>query len=76
MVLTNRVRELRLARGASLADVANAIGMDRAQLHRVERGIAGCADEKKLLLAEYFGVGVADLFFQRSVGEVSPTGAA
>ena len=64
MALGNNVRVFRLARRESLRDVADAAGMDRAHVHRLEREQAGCSDEKKLALARHFGVSVTRLFFQ------------
>lgn len=72
MALGNRIREFRQSRGKSLGEVADAVGMDRAHLHRVERGLGGCADEKMVALARYFDVPITDLFFQEIV-DSTPT---
>lgn len=62
MAVQNRVAELRRTRGESLQRVGRATGIDPAQLHRVERGTGGCSYEKKVRLAEHFGVLVTELF--------------
>ena len=75
MRLTNNLKVFRTARGASLADVAEAVGIDRSHLWRVEQGKGGCSDETKLALARYYGVSVTALFFVESVA-VNATGGS
>ena len=59
MPLGNNVRIFRLARGETLRELAAAVGMDAANLSKIERGLRGCGDEDKLALARYFGSAAA-----------------
>lgn len=67
MALQNKVREYREARKIKLRELARAVDIDHSQLWKVEAGLVGCSDERKMRLAKYFGVGVGELFFQPSV---------
>lgn len=53
---TNRLRELREARGLKLYDISAAIRVDPGTVSRWERGISPIPDEAKLQLAEFFDV--------------------
>lgn len=66
-MLTNRIRELRIARGLGLRALAREVAIDAGQLKKVEDGKVGLGDARKLRLAQYFDVSVADLFFQPAV---------
>jgi transcriptional regulator with XRE-family HTH domain len=67
MAIPNRLRELREARGEGLRECASVVGIDPAQLSKVERGIVGCSDEMKVTIAQHFGVSVGALFFPSCV---------
>lgn len=73
MPLGNNLRTYRLARGLSLGQLAEAVGMDRGYLSRIEREKCGCSDVTKLILANYFGVPVTKLFFQPSSVDTGAT---
>ena len=68
MALGNTLREHREAAGKTLREVAEATGMDWAYLSKIERGKGRLSDEKKVALAEYFGVSVTALFFSERCG--------
>jgi transcriptional regulator with XRE-family HTH domain len=74
MGLTNRLREYRQRRRVSLRTLSEEVGIDFGQLSKIETGLVGTSDERKVRLAEYFSVSVADLFFQPSVEEISTDG--
>lgn len=63
-MLGNKVREFREARGESIRGLAAAVGMDPTNLSRLEAGRRSTSDATKLRIAEYFGVSVAEIFFQ------------
>ncbi|MBC1185261.1 helix-turn-helix transcriptional regulator [Kluyvera sp. SCKS090646] len=63
MNIGNRIRELRTAKGLKIADLAEAVGVDGANISRVETGKQKSFTEQSLSkYAEALGVSVADLF--------------
>ena len=72
MALGNNVRTFRRARGESITDLAQAVGIDKSLLSKLERGERGCSDEKKLALARHFGVSVTRLFFIENGDKKAP----
>ena len=55
---------LRLLRGIrTRAEVSRDTGMSQARLGNYEHGIRVPTDEAKVLLANYYGVSVQDIFF-------------
>ena len=57
----NRVRELRVARELKQYDLAAELRVDQSTVARWERNVGSIPDEKKLALAELFGVSVEHL---------------
>jgi transcriptional regulator with XRE-family HTH domain len=51
-----RLRELRLAKGASQEDVGGVLGLSKSAISRIESGDRGLAAQEVVLLAPYFGV--------------------
>ena len=63
MNIGNRIRELRTAKGLKIADLAEAVGVDGANISRVETGKQKSFTEQSLSkYAEALGVSVAELF--------------
>ena len=63
MNIGNRIRELRLAKGLKIADLADAVGIDGANISRVETGKQKSFTEQSLKkYANALGVSVAELF--------------
>ncbi|EDB1233219.1 helix-turn-helix transcriptional regulator [Salmonella enterica] len=63
MNIGNRIRELRTAKGLKIADLAEAVGVDGANISRVETGKQKSFTEQSLSkYAQALGVSVADLF--------------
>ncbi|KFC07030.1 regulatory protein [Trabulsiella guamensis ATCC 49490] len=63
MNIGNRIRELRLARGMKIADLADAVGIDGANVSRVETGKQKSFTEQSLSkYAAALGVDVAEFF--------------
>ncbi|MGV8925043.1 MAG: XRE family transcriptional regulator [Ewingella sp.] len=63
MNIGKRIRELRLAKGMKIADLADAVGIDGANISRLETGKQKSFTQQSLSkFAEALGVGVADLF--------------
>lgn len=63
MNIGNRIRELRLARGMKISDLADAVGIDGANVSRVETGKQKSFTEQSLSkYANALGVDVAELF--------------
>lgn len=60
-VLGDRLRALRVHRGISLAEVAEATGLSRTFVGLVEKGKSEIAVSRLLRLAEYYGVTLEDL---------------
>ena len=58
-----RLRELRIARGMTGADFANAIGVTESAVYMYESGERTPRDDKKVAIANLFGVTVAEIFF-------------
>lgn len=63
MNIGNRIRELRTAKGLKIADLAEAVGVDGANISRVETGKQKSFTEQSLSkYAQALGVSVSDLF--------------
>ena len=63
MNIGKRIRELRLAKGMKISDLADAVGIDGANVSRLETGKQKSFTEQSLSkFAEALGVGVAELF--------------
>ena len=58
-----RLRELRLARGISAAALADEIGVTESAVFFYEAGERTPRDDKKVAIAKFFGVHVAEIFF-------------
>ena len=58
-----RLRELRLARGISAAALADEIGVTESAVFFYEAGERTPRDDKKVAIAKFFGVTVAEMFF-------------
>ena len=63
--MTNRLRELRLARRWSQEWLAYEVGVSRQTIHAIERG-SNPSTELSLLIAEAFGLAVEDIFQRRA----------
>ncbi|MGY1814623.1 helix-turn-helix domain-containing protein [Blastococcus sp. SYSU D00820] len=61
-VIARRVRELRLAKGISLADLARITGMSKAMLSKIENAQTSCSLSSLARLAEGLAVPVTALF--------------
>jgi transcriptional regulator with XRE-family HTH domain len=67
--LAARIRQLRTARGKSLQEVADALGMSKSHVHQLERGTSANPSVSVLrALSAYFAVSIGFL-----VGEVEDT---
>lgn len=63
MNIGKRIRELRLAKGMKISDLADAVGIDGANISRLETGKQKSFTEQSLSkFAEALGVGVPELF--------------
>lgn len=63
MNIGNKIRELRLAKGLKISDLAEAIGIDGANISRLETGKQKSFTEQSLIsYAKALGVDVVDLF--------------
>lgn len=63
MNIGKRIRELRLAKGMKISDLADVVGIDGANISRLETGKQKSFTEQSLSkFAEALGVGVAELF--------------
>ncbi|ECG1721270.1 XRE family transcriptional regulator [Salmonella enterica] len=63
MNIGNRIRQLRIAKNMKLADLAEAVGVDAANISRLETGKQKQFTEQSLIkLANILGVEIADLF--------------
>jgi transcriptional regulator with XRE-family HTH domain len=58
-----RLRALRLARGISAATLADEIGVTESAVFFYEAGERTPRDDKKVAIAKFFGVPVAEVFF-------------
>lgn len=58
-----RLRELRIARGISAAALADEIGVTESAVFFYEAGERTPRDDKKVAIAKFFGVPVAEIFF-------------
>lgn len=58
-----RLQELRVAKGKSRAEVANAVGVSYSAIAMYERGERTPTDSTKVKLAKYYGKSVAYIFF-------------
>lgn len=82
---TSRLRHERVRRGYSLRQLARELSINATHLSRVERGIEGLSDRRKVQVARLFGLSVDELFFgldgglagdrHVSVADAQPTGA-
>ncbi len=66
-----RIRQLRLERGLSLAELAQRIGVSQGHLSRVEAGLRGLRYNKMQLLARTLGVPVAEILTSQVLGYVA-----
>jgi putative transcriptional regulator len=60
--ITNRVRELREARGLTQADLGDAIGVTRHTIIAIEQGHYSPSLESAFRIARLFGLGLEDVF--------------
>jgi putative transcriptional regulator len=60
--ITNRVRDLREARGLTQADLGVAIGVTRHTIIAIEQGRYSPSLESAFRISRLFGVGVEDVF--------------
>lgn len=60
--ITNRVREMREARGLSQSALGDAIGVTRQTVIAIEQGRYSPSLESAFRIARLFGVGVEDAF--------------
>ena len=58
-----KLRELRLARGKTIAEMADETGLGATALSNYENGIRIPRDPIKVILAEYLGKSVEELFY-------------
>jgi transcriptional regulator with XRE-family HTH domain len=58
-----KLRELRLAKGKTQAEVAAAVGVRPSAIAMYERGERVPRDKTKIILAKYFGKTVNAIFF-------------
>jgi transcriptional regulator with XRE-family HTH domain len=68
--LGSRLRQLRKARGLSLADVAEGTGISPSFLSMVEKGKSDITISRLMRLVRWFGVSVADLVQEPSTSTV------
>ncbi len=66
-----RIRQLRLERGLSLAELAQRIGVSQGHLSRVEAGLRGLRYNKMELLARTLGVPVGEMLTSQVLGYVA-----
>lgn len=52
----NRLRELRIAHGLKLYEVAGIVGRDQSTVYRYERGLTPIPDDAKRALMQHYGV--------------------
>lgn len=73
MSVGQRIADLRVQRGASLQEVADAVGVSKAHVWQLERGEKGKAKNPAMglveRLADYFGVSVAFLVGEDVAGD-------
>jgi putative transcriptional regulator len=60
--ITNRVRDLREARGMTQSELGDAIGVTRHTIIAIEQGRYSPSLESAFRIARLFGVGVEDVF--------------
>lgn len=58
----NRLRELRMQRGLTLGQVADALGINLMQVWRYERRVNHVPDDMRLAFARFYGVPVDQVF--------------
>ena len=61
--MAKKLVKLREAKGKSREQVAVSTGISYSALVKYELGLRTPKDESKLALADYFGVGVEDIFY-------------
>lgn len=64
------IRELRKARGLRQQDLADALGLDKSQVTKIENNTRGLAVQELGALARLLEVGVDELLFDDAVEEV------
>lgn len=73
MSFASKLHDLRVAQRLSLQDVANAVGISKAHVFNLEKGItANPSMDLVVKLAELFRVRVADLVGENPEGEDQP----
>lgn len=73
MSFARKLHDLRIARRLSLQDVATAVGISKAHVWNLEKGVTGNPSmELVVKLAELFRVRVADLVGDNPEGEDEP----
>lgn len=69
MNIGNRIRELRIAKGMKISELADAVGIDSANVSRLETGKQKSFTEQSLAkFAEALGISVAQLFTTSEIG--------
>ena len=63
-LLGQQIRELRVVRGLSQAELAREIGITFQQLQKIERGVNRVSAARLLLIAEFFAMPVT-WFYER-----------
>lgn len=67
-----KLKDLRRQKGATLADVGNAIGASRSGVCQYENNRNGAPFHRVKALADYFGVNVLDLYHDPHSSPNSP----
>ena len=62
-VIGERLRNIRTAKGLSIADVSKATGLGCTAISNYECGTRIPRDEAKIMLANFYEVSVVDIFF-------------
>jgi putative transcriptional regulator len=65
LTINNRIQELRVERGLTQQDLADAIDVTRATIIALEKGSYNPSLELAFRLAKFFGTGIDKLFFEK-----------
>ncbi len=67
LAISNRIQELRVAKGMTQQDLADAVDVTRATILALEKGSYNPSLELSFRLAKCFHVGIEDIFFLKGV---------
>ncbi len=63
----NNLKKIRIAKGITQLETAEAIGISYSLLSKMEAGYRGSSDKTKIKVANFYGKSVGEIFFNKEI---------